>query len=322
MRLIALEEAFWLDDLQTSGSFVGSGTPFRKDLLAGLGEKLSDFTKLRLPEMDRAGVDVQVLSLTSPGVQMQPDTATAVADARKANHFLAEVVADHPDRFAGLAAVALQDPDEAAAELRRAIGLGLRGVLVNDHTLGRYLDEPEYAGFWETLEELDAPLYIHPSASPPGLSVVEGHPELIGPTFSWAVMTGGHAMRLIYAGVFDRYPTAKIILGHMGEFLPFQLSRLDIRHKDLDLPHPIERLPSEYFGRNILATTTGVLSHSTLIALIQAIGIDAVMFSVDYPYESSENAAEFMRSAPLAPADKAKVAHLNAERILKLPTSD
>ena len=235
---------------------------------------------MRLPEMDRAGVDVQVLSLTSPGIQMQPDTAIAIADAHRANDHLLAVISDHPDRFAGLAAVALQDPEAAAAKLRRTVSLGLRGALVNDHTLGHYFDEPQYEVFWNALEELDVPLYIHPSAAPPaGLSVVNGHPELVGPTWSWGVFAGGHAMRLIYAGVFDRHPRAKLILGHMGEFLPFQLSRFDIRHQDLDLEFQLKRLPSEYFGRNILATTTGVLSHSALIALIQAIGIDAVMFS-------------------------------------------
>lgn len=323
MRLIALEEAVWFEELETSGSFTKSRTPFRKDLLRNLEEKLKDFTEMRLPEMDRAGVDVQVLSLTSPGIQMQPDTAIAIADAHRANDHLLAVISDHPDRFAGLAAVALQDPEAAAAELRRTVSLGLRGALVNDHTLGHYLDEPQYEVFWNALEELDVPLYIHPSAAPPaGLSVVDGHPELVGPTWSWGVLTGGHAMRLIYAGVFDRHPRAKLILGHMGEFLPFQLSRFDIRHQDLDLEFQLKRLPSEYFGRNILATTTGVLSHSALIALIQAIGIDAVMFSVDYPYESSMASADFMRTAPLSPTDLARVAHLNAERILKLKSAD
>jgi len=136
--------------------------------------------------------------------------------------------------------------------------------------------------------------------------------------WSWAPRTGGHAMRLILGGVFDRYPDARVILGHMGEFLPFQLSRLDSRFEVLDFEHPLEKLPSEYFRTNIAITTTGVFSHAVLIAAIQAVGVDNVMFSIDYPFESTEQAVQFIRTAPLAPADQARVAHVNAERILRL----
>jgi len=207
---------------------------------------------------------------------------------------------------------------KAAAELRRAVvDLGLRGALVNDHMLGHYLDEPQYFPFWEALQELDIPL--HPNAVPSDdWNVVRGHPGLDTATWSWAARTGGHVMRLIFAGVFDRFPDARIILGHMGEFLPFQLSRFDARYADLDLERPLAKLPSEYFQTNVAITTTGVFSHSALIAAIQAVGIDNVMFSIDYPFESTDKAVQFLRSAPLAPADKKRVAHANAERILKL----
>jgi 2,3-dihydroxybenzoate decarboxylase len=269
--------------------------------------------------MDRNGVDMQVLSLTSPGIQVQPDPEIAIADARTANDFLADIVKQHPRRFAGLAAIPLQDPPKAAAELRRAIGLGLCGALVNDHTLGHYLDELQYAPFWETLQDLDVPLYIHPNAVPAdNWKVVQGYPAMDTAMWSWAPRTGGHAMRLILGGVFDRYPNARVILGHMGEFLPFQLSRLDSRFKVLDFKHPLEKLPSEYFRTNIAITTTGVFSHAALIAAIQEVGVDNVMFSIDYPFESTEEAVQFIRTAPLAPADRARVAHVNAERILRL----
>jgi 2,3-dihydroxybenzoate decarboxylase len=269
--------------------------------------------------MDRNGVDMQVLSLTSPGIQVQPDPDIAVADARTANDFLADIIKEHPQRFAGLAAVPLQDPPQAAAELRRAIELGLCGALVNDHTLGHYLDEPQYAPVWETLQDLDVPLYIHPNAVPADTwKVTEGYPAMETAMWSWAPRTGGHAMRLILGGVFDRYPDARVILGHMGEFLPFQLSRIDSRYQVLDFEHPLERLPSQYFGTNIVITTTGVFSHAALIATIQAVGVDNVMFSIDYPFESTEQAVQFIRTAPLAPADQARVAHVNAERILRL----
>jgi len=136
--------------------------------------------------------------------------------------------------------------------------------------------------------------------------------------WSWAPRTGGHVMRLILGGVFDRYPGARVILGHMGEFLPFQLSRIDSRYQVLDVEHPLQRLPSQYFGTNIVITTTGVFSHAALIAAIQEAGVDNVMFSIDYPFESTQAAVQFIRTAPLAPADQARVAHVNAERILRL----
>jgi len=319
MKLIALEEAFWYDQLATDGSPLGH-VPVKSEVVADWQRRLADFTELRLPEMDEHGVDVQVLSLTSPGIQMQPNARTAAADARAANDYLAAVISDHPERFAGLAAVPLQDPEQAAEELRRAVDeLGMRGALVNDHTLGHYLDEPQYVPFWEALQDLDVPLYIHPNAVPSDdWNVLRGYPELDSATWSWAPRTAGHAMRLIFGGVFDRFPNARIILGHMGEFLPFQLSRFDARYADLDLKQPLQKLPSEYFGPSIAITTTGVFSHAALIAAIQAVGIDSVMFSIDYPFEPTGKAVEFMRTAPLAPADKERVTHENAERILRL----
>jgi 2,3-dihydroxybenzoate decarboxylase len=318
MKIIALEESFWYDKLVTEGSTV-SHVRIKSAVAADWQRKLVDFADYRLPDMDRNGVDMQVLSLTSPGIQIQPDPAIAVADAREANDFLADIIKDHPQRFAGLAAIPLQDPAKAAAELRRAVELGLSGALVNDHTLGHYLDESQYAPFWETLQDLDVPLYIHPNAvASDNWKVVEGYPGLDTAMWSWAPRTGGHAMRLILGGIFDRYPHTRVILGHMGEFLPFQLSRLDSRYQVLDLKDPLERLPSEYFGTNIAITTTGVFSHAVLIAAIQAVGVDNVMFSIDYPFESTERAVQFIRTAPLAPADQERVAHVNAERILRL----
>jgi 2,3-dihydroxybenzoate decarboxylase len=320
MRRVALEEAFWCDGLTTRGSFTTSHPPYKPESLDRFAHRLADFTEHRLPEMDKYGVDVQVLSLTSPGVQMQPDPAVAVADARKANDFLAKVLDRHPTRFAGFAALPLQDPDRAVDELRRAVTeLGFCGALVNDHTLGHYLDEDRYEVVWAELQELDVPLYLHPGAVPAdNWHLVQGRPELNGATFSWAATTGGHAMRLIYGRVFDRFPRAKVILGHMGEFLPFQLTRFDARHPDLALPTPLAKPPSGYFGTNIKITTTGVYSHAVLMAAIQAIGIDNVMFSIDYPYEPIRESVEFLDTIPLAPADRARIAHGNADQLLGL----
>jgi 2,3-dihydroxybenzoate decarboxylase len=321
VKLIALEEAFSYDKLSTDSTPLPY-LPVKTEVIAGWRRRLADFTEYRLPEMDKHGIDMQVLSLTAPGVQMQPDTRTAVADARAANDFLAGVISQHPGRFQGLAAVPLQDPRQAAAELRRAVGeLGLCGALVNDHTLGHYLDEPQYEPFWETLQDLGAALYIHPSPVPPDeWKVMEGYPGLDHATWGWNHRTGGHALRLVFGGVFDKFPGAKIILGHMGEFLPAQLFRIDIRYRDLDPARQkqLKKLPSEYFGPNIVITTSAVFSHQALADAIATIGIDNVMFSIDYPYEETGPAAEFMRTAPLSPADRERVAHANAERILRL----
>jgi len=318
VKIIALEESFWYEKLATEGSTV-SHVRVKSAVAADWQRKLVDFTEYRLPDMDRNGVDMQVLSLTSPGIRVQPDADVAVADARTANDFLADIIKEHPQRFAGLAAIPPQDPPEAAAELRRAIEAGLCGALVNDHTLGHYPDEPQYARFWETLQDLDVPLHIHPSAVPAGnWKVVQGYPALDTAMWSWAPRTGGHAMRLIPGGVFDRYPNARVILGHTGEFLPFPRSRLGSRFEVLDFKHPLEKPPSEYLRTNIAITTTGVFSHAALIAAIQEVGVDNVMFSIDYPFESTEKAVQFIRTAPLAPADQARVAHVNAERILRL----
>ena len=320
MRIVALEEAFWVDGLQTTGSFVAQHPPLKPEAVHRYTGRLTDFTEYRLPDMDRHGIDVQVLSLTAPGIQMQPDTSAAAADAKAANDFLAQIIGQHPGRFAGLAALPLQDPEQAAEELRRAVGdLGLSGALVNDHSLGHRLDEDQYAPVWAELESLGVPLYIHPGAPQPW-PVLDGYPELNGAAFGWGATTGGHVMRLIYGGVFDRYPRATVILGHMGEFLPFQLTRFDSRHPALDT-RTLDRLPSQYFGTNVKITTSGVYSHAALSAAIDAIGVENVMFAVDYPYENNKPAVEFLRTAPLDADDLARVAHRNADELLRLATA-
>jgi 2,3-dihydroxybenzoate decarboxylase len=316
-----MEEAFWLRDLVTPGTPEShQGSVYRPEAMARWATRLTDFTEYRLPEMDANGIDVQVLSLTSPGLQMQPDARVAVDDARRANDALAEIIAARPIRFSGLAALPMQEPKTAAKELRRAVvELGLPGALVNDHTLGAYLDSSRFDVVWAVLEELDVPLYIHPSGRPPDLwHVFDKRPELAGPSFGWAAATAGHALRLIYGGVFDRFPGAKVILGHMGEFLPFQLARLDARNSDLVPENRLEKLPSQYFVDNFVITTSGVCSHAALLGAVLEIGIDNVLFAVDYPYESTADAVRFLDSAPLAEADRAKIAHGNAERILRL----
>jgi 2,3-dihydroxybenzoate decarboxylase len=321
LRRIALEEAFWYDGLVTTNAPNGRLAPVRPDIRDRFGVRLTDFTEFRLPEMDQCGIDVQVLSLTQPGIQGQTDAAVAISDAERANDYLAETIAKYPTRFVGLAALPTQDPAAAASELRRAVTqLGFRGALVNDQTQGRYLDDAQYDVLWSELQSLNVPLYLHPSS--PGTddvwNVLNGYPELTGALFSWAAATAGHFLRLIYGGVFDRYPDVMVILGHMGEFLPFQLARLDARHEDQIRRIPLAKTPSEYIIDNAMITTSGVCSHPALLGAIGAVGIDNVMFAVDYPYESTARAVSFLDTAPLAEPDRARIAHTNAERLLRL----
>lgn len=321
MKIIALEEAFSMEDLPMVPKLNDFPLPIDPAVIADWEVRDADFTQLRLPDMDTNGVTIQVLSLTAPGIQGVPDAAIAVADARAANDYLAGVVAEHPDRFKGFAALALQDPHVAAQELRRCVNeLKFCGALVNDHTHGHYLDEPQFEPVWQVLEELEVPLYIHPGAPPlDQWNVLKGYPELSAASWAWQAQVGGHALRILHSGLFDRHPKAQIILGHMGEFLPFQLWRFDSRYATMNQQtRRLERMPSEYFGKNIFITTSGVFSPSALAGAVMAIGEDAVLFSIDYPYESSELAVRFLDSAPLSKCAREKVSYLNAERLLRI----
>jgi 2,3-dihydroxybenzoate decarboxylase len=284
MRYIALEEAFSISGLDDRQPSPWLGLPLSQRHLADWARKLPDFTEYRLPEMDAAGIDVQVLSLTVPGLQADTDPAISRDDARFANDYLAQVVAGHPARFRGFAALPMQDPAAAAAELGRCVReLGFCGAPPADR--------------WK---------------------VLDGRPELYGATWSWAAETGGHALRVIYGGTFDRHPAARLILGHMGEFLPFMRSRLDSRYATLDPQVPLHHLPSAYIGSNVVITTSGVFSPAALTGAVLEIGSDAVLFSVDYPYESSHQAVAGLEQTTLSDTDRHKIAHGNAERILRL----
>jgi 2,3-dihydroxybenzoate decarboxylase len=317
MRYIALEEAFSIPGLAEPMPELSSRV---EDYAQEWLRRLPDFTRYRLPEMDATGIDIQVLSLTVPGIQADIDAQTATERATRANDYLAHVVGEHPDRFRGFAALPLQDPVAAVAELNRCVGeLGFCGALVNDHLQGHYLDEPGYDILWEALESLEVPLYLHPGAPPVDhWRVLDGHPELYGSMWSWAAEVSGHALRILCAGVFDRHPDATLILGHMGEFLPYQRSRLDSRYRTTRPEYRLQRAPSAYLGTNIVFTTSGVFSPAALAGAVLEVGADAIMFSVDYPYESTYDAVAGFERTTLSPTDRAKIAHGNAERLLRI----
>ncbi|ANN66963.1 amidohydrolase family protein [Bordetella bronchialis] len=288
-------------------------------VFADIGARLEDFDRLRLSEMDEAGIDYVILSQTGPGVQAEPDPALALSRARQNNDFLAEQVARHPDRFGGFAVLAMHDPESAARELERCVTqYGFKGSLVNGHTNGRYYDDPAYDAFWECMQSLDVPLYLHPVDPYVVPHACQGHPELVGASWGWGVETATHALRLLFGGVFDRFPRLKLILGHMGEGLPFQRWRFDSRFAVYSHGITLQRAPSEYIGSNIVITTSGVCSSPTLLGAIAEMGEDAVMFSVDYPYESTRVAARFIEETPMDERVREKVCSGNARRLFKL----
>jgi 2,3-dihydroxybenzoate decarboxylase len=317
IQKIALEEHFMAPGFEEySKVFLNNIDEASRQALT---RKLGDFDDIRLQEMDAGGIDMVILSQSGPGVQAEADTASAIARARQNNDFLAQRVARHPTRFAGFATLAMQDPRAAANELERAVKtLHFKGALVNGHTHGTYLDDRSYDPFWETMQELDVPLYLHPANAYRNPYSIEGHPELAGATWGWGVETGTHALRILFGGVFDRFPNVKLILGHMGEGLPFLRWRFDSRFAVYPHGVKLERRPSEYFGSNILITTSGVCSAPSLIGAIGEMGAEGVMFSVDYPYESTEIAAQFIEQAPLDDATRELVCYGNAKRIFKL----
>jgi len=317
VRKIALEEHFTTPEL--ASKYVAR--PTQSDaLFADVERRLADFDTLRIETMDRAGIDLMVLSVTTPGVQGESDTREAIRLARAANDFLARQVQKRPDRYAGFAHLAMQDATAAAVELERSVReLGLKGALINGQTGGHYLDEDRYLPFWERVQDLGVPVYLHPGGMADQPAMFAGRPELNGPTWAWTAETAAHALRLVLGGTFTRFPAVKVILGHMGETLPFLLWRLDSR-REFDLGQRLapEMLPSAIIRRNIAITTSGVCDPAPLAAALQALGEDSVMFSVDYPYEDAQVASDFIEAAPLTDEVRAKVCHGNAERLLRL----
>jgi 5-carboxyvanillate decarboxylase len=290
----------------------------------GIEDKLLELAEGRLADMDKAGIDMQVLTLSAPGCeQFSPAEGTALS--RETNDELYEAIKRHPDRFIGLAALAPQSPVEAADELERAVTqLGFKGAKINSHIGDSYLDEKEYWVIFERAEKLGVPIYLHPSTPSP--SMLKPYADygfaLAGPAFGFGVETAMHAMRLIYSGVFDKHPGLKIILGHLGEGLVFWMDRIDFVFKQPwsveELRPRIKRRPSEYIKDNFIITTSGMFFVPSFMCVFQTIGADRMMFAVDYPYERSEEAVRFMQEVPISDIDKEKIYHLTAERLFKM----
>jgi 2,3-dihydroxybenzoate decarboxylase len=321
-RYLPCEEAFSIPEVIEEARRIAHGVPsMSTGLIAGpLLPILLDIGAGRIRAMDEAGIDVQILSLSSPGVQ-NFESATAVSLMRLANDRLADAIKAYPMRFAGLAAIAPQDPAATAKELERAVrSLHLCGAIVNSHTRGEYLDEQKFWPIFEAAEALDIPIYIHPREPSPGMAQPLAMP---GFTVGWgyAVETGTHALRLIRGGVFDRFPKLRIILGHMGEMLPFMLDRIDNRYhfeSGLFPQGKLARLPSEYVLDHFVITTSGMNYEAPLMAAIKAMGVDRVLYAVDYPFEDQPLAVKQIDAMQLSPADRRKICETNAKRVFKL----
>ena len=289
-----------------------AGSPAWMQVITDLGAR-------RLADMDAAGIGMQLLLLSSPGVQIF-DRAEACELSVLANDRLAAAIAGHPARFAGLAAIPPQDPEFAAAELERAVGrLGLRGAVINSHTRGEYLDAPKFEPILATAERLDVPIYIHPRAPSPAMVRPYLDHGLPGAVWGYAVEVSLHALRLIFSGTLDRHPRLRLVIGHMGEGIPFFLDRIDTHYangagrgfgsRSLDRP------PSEYFKSHFHITTSGMNWAPALRLAIETLGIERVLFAADYPFEDARAAVERISAFALSDGDREKIEVGNACRV-------
>jgi 2,3-dihydroxybenzoate decarboxylase/5-carboxyvanillate decarboxylase len=271
--------------------------------------------------MDENGVDMHLLSLTAPGVQMF-DADTACELATLANDRMAEVIRRHPRRFAGLASFAPHSPKRAAREMERSINdLKLNGFVVNSHTNNEYLDNPKYWPILEAAEALDACIYIHPRAASDGMSAPMGDYGMDSALWSYGMEVSTHVVRMILSGLFDRFPRLKICIGHMGEAVHFWFWRLDFmspRAQNAGYGPRLKLKPSEYFKRNFVITTSGQESHLALDYSIKALGVDNVLWAIDHPYQPTPPAVEFMDTAPVTDEERRKLYYENAERVFHI----
>jgi uncharacterized protein len=318
VRTIALEEHFWTTELAAP-----PGTGLLAVWGPRVGDQLRDLGSLRLADMDASGIDVQVISHVAPAAQGHAG-AEGLVRAREANDQLAAAVRARPDRFAGFATLPTADPQAAADELERAtVELGFVGALVNS-TLGpngAFLDDARFEPLLDRFERLDVPLYLHPAPPSDALreALYAGLPPRVAArlatgAWGWHAEAGLHVLRMVATGVFDRHPGLRMIVGHCGEMLPFMLARIDAAlHAD-----ELTMRPSEYFARNIWVTTSGLFSIAPVMCTVQVLGVERVLFSVDYPFGSNAAGRSLLDTLPLSPVDKAKIAGGNAERVLGL----
>jgi len=320
---IALEEHIAIEE--TSSNF---GTPFPDHVWSELKSRLTDIQNRRIAEMDQNGIEIMILSLNAPAVQAVPDPAKAEQMARKANDYVAENVHKRPDRFQGLAALPMQDPDRAIRELERCVKeLGFRGALVNGFSqVGEadtavYYDLPQYRPFWAAVERFDVPFYLHPrNPLPRDAKIYEGHSWLLGPVWAFGQETAVHALRLMGSGLFDAHPKLQIVIGHLGENLPYGLWRVDNANSWVPQrnSYPAKKPIRDYFSANFYVTTSGNFYTPSLINAIMEIGVERVLFSTDWPFENIDAAAKWFDTCPISENDRLKIGRTNALQLFKL----
>jgi 5-carboxyvanillate decarboxylase len=292
--------------------------------IQAVNQRMLDLGERRLADMNATGIARQILSLTAPGVQVF-DADTAVGLARDSNDALAAAIARHPDRFSGLAAIAPQNPAEAAKELERGVKrLGLKGAIVNSHTRGEYLDHPKFWAIFEAAEALGVPIYLHPTTPSPAMIGPFLEAGLDGAVFGFAVETGLHLLRIVVRGVFDQFPKLQMIAGHLGEGLPYWFFRIDFMHNRMVMSNryanvkPLKRKPSDYLKDNVYVTTSGMAWAPPILYAQAVLGVDRVMYAMDYPYQFVPEEVAVTDDLAISAADKKKLYQLNAERVFGL----
>lgn len=332
LRKIALEEHFMHNeavnpggklDLEAFARVSGLGL----DYLRVVMQRMSDLHEKRIEEMDAAGIDISILSLTAAGIEGIADRDHAVDAAARVNDYLAGEIDKSNGRYLGFASVALQDPDIAARELERAIKeLHFKGVMINgyvqtdDPNVGLYLDDARFAPFWAAAAELGIPVYLHPrpSLQPVRDALYSGAEYLANATWGFTSETATHALRLVYSGLFDRHKDLQLILGHMGETIPFFSWRIQNKFEHAPLGRSVEKRLQDYLSDNIHITTSGNNHDQGLICAILTVGADRIMFSADYPFEMQDEAGRWIESAPISEGDRRKIAHGNAKRLFNI----
>jgi 2,3-dihydroxybenzoate decarboxylase len=322
MRVVAIEEHF-LTPLYREKV---AANEYRNFYLTSRGQQMGhdiieqnmDLDAKRLAHMDAHGVDVQVLSFGSPGPQAFA-ADVAITMARDANDRLQATIKAHPARFAGFAALPTADPRAAVEELERCVTqLGFRGAMIHGHQQGEFLDARKYWPIWQRAEQLGVPVYLHPALPHPDAvkAYFDGYEELARAPWGFAVDTSCHFLRLVFAGVFDAYPRLKIILGHLGEGLPFAMHRMNEHSWAAAKRRGLKKQPIDYLRDNLAVTTSGNWFEPAFACTLLALGADNILFAIDWPYEANKTGMEFLRALSISDADKEKIAHRNAERLL------
>ncbi|HYL89962.1 MAG TPA: amidohydrolase family protein [Burkholderiales bacterium] len=324
MKVIAIEEHFLTPMYREHVA----ANQYRNFYLASRGDMMGhdimaenmDLGAGRLRHMDEQGVDMQVLSFGSPGCQMF-SADVAIPMAKDANDRLQQAVEKHPARFAGFAALPTADPKASVEELERCVTkLGFKGAMIHSHQQGEFLDAKKYWPIWERAEKLGVPIYLHPALPHPQVvkAYFDGYEELARAPWGFAVDTSCHFLRLVFSGLFDAYPKLKIILGHLGEGLPFAMHRLNDHSMHAAKRRGLKKPPIQYLRDNLVVTTSGNWFEPAFVCTLLALGADSIVFAIDWPYESNKVGMDFFRHLSISDSDKEKIAYRNAERLLKL----